>query len=226
MLDFAAAAENLRPGTAAWYSEQIRRFQYGFSLLPGSTDFDSTGADETQIEDSKIIKYASVSELPNRLRIKIAGTDEIGNLIDISEEKYPGFNAAFTYYMEQIRYAGILFETVNAPADRLNISLTVYYDPMRMDAHGRLLADPNAAEPVRAALLKYIAGIQFTGSLIRTFMVDYLQNVTGVKMPVINEITYKTAIAENYEPATGEILTPYAGWFTVNSLTVNYLPFS
>ena len=132
---------------AKWYREQALRFQYGFALDPNSytgeflpTYEDGIGnivtATETEIENSKIIKYASVTRnITNtgvKISMKIAGEnmDEV-----ITDEKA----LAFKTYIEEIQATGDNIVVVNFLPDILLLKYKICYDPLILHSDGCLL---------------------------------------------------------------------------------------
>lgn len=55
-----------------WYRDMALMFQYGFTLVYERDYYDNTGKTDEEISQSKIVKYAAISEIDNVLILKIA----------------------------------------------------------------------------------------------------------------------------------------------------------
>lgn len=171
-----------------WYRERALYFQYGFELDPDSyvgaflpTYKDGNGdivmATEQNIEDSRIIKYASVT--PNisgngmkRISMKIAGEnmDEI-----IPTEKA----LAFKTYIERIQATGDHIVVVNFLPDILLLQYKICYDPLILHPDGMSII--TGEYPVKIAIERFLKNLPFNGELSVESLENALQAVNGVK---------------------------------------------
>lgn len=170
--------ENQKSGRPSWYKYMALKFQYGFSLATDKDYFENGNATPEQIEASKIVKYAAVTQPPGRLVIKIAG--EINNkLAPISASGL----ASFIEYVEEFKWAGVDVDVVNFLPDRLYLSIQIERDALILDENGMSILNGNY--PVNDAILEYMKELPFDGQLALAHLTDKLQQVPGVKIPTI-----------------------------------------
>ncbi len=217
----------LKPHTARWYRQKALSFQYGFDLIEDTDVFNNTGFSEEQIEASKIIKYAAVTEAvsESRLIIKIATEDADGKLAPI----LPAQNAAFVPYMEEIKDAGVKITVINYLPDILRIQLQIYYDPLVLNAQGISIA--TGKEPVKEALREYMKELPFNGELILVSLIDKLQKTEGVKIPHL--VTAQTKWINDDGTTYGDWENiavrkiPISGYFDIENFNlITYIPYS
>lgn len=163
------------PHTERWYQQKAKDFMYGFELLPDSDKFDTAGASEDEIAQSKIIKYAAVPEpaADSRLMIKIA-TEENGELSTISTEQ----QAAFESYIRRVKDAGVRFLVINYPADLLTLQLRVYRNSNILTSEGMSVRDGNY--PVKDAINDFMKNLPFNGEMVLMDLLVRLKQVPGV----------------------------------------------
>ena len=166
---------NQKSGRKPWYRDMALRFQYGFDLVPDKDYFDNGMATDEDIEDSKIIKYAAVSESEetSRVILKIAG-ETSGVLSPINEDQYLAFNA----YIDEIRWAGVQYSIINYLPDQLYLNIQIKRDPLVLSTTGMSILNGNY--PVQEAIQEYMKELPFNGELQLSLLVDKLQRVTGV----------------------------------------------
>lgn len=205
-----------KPGTARWYRNMSLAFQFGFNLLTDDDQFNNVGFTTDQIEASKIVKYCSVKESleSSRLIIKIAG--ESGeNLIPLTATQI----TSFKYYMGEIAYAGVKLEIVNNPADKLQLIMRVYRNPLVIDENGNNII--TGGKTVEDAIKKYIKNLPFDGELVINDLIDYLRNVDGViNVHIVSaQSSYKDLVTNLYKPFVSiDVKTiPVAGYFEVEN---------
>ena len=90
--------------------------------------------------------------------------------------------AQFTQYMNIRRYAGTNVAIISANADTVNITGTVFYDPLVLDSNGALVSD-NTVFPVNDAIdlfLRDLGTVNFNGKLRAIDLVDAIQVTQGV----------------------------------------------
>lgn len=168
----------LKPHSLKWYRNKAKAFQLGFSLLTDSDVFDNANASFEQIENSKIIKYAAVTEATteSRLIVKIA-TEIDEKLQPITDEQKEAFDA----YIGEIKDAGVAITVINYLPDQLRLAMTIYYDPLVIDSTGNGIL--TGGRPVEDAIQQYLKELPFNGELVLAHLVDKLQLVKGVVIP-------------------------------------------
>lgn len=211
-----------KPGRLPWYRTMALRFQFGFELLHGSDVFDNGTATAEQIANSKVVKYAAVSEGAERglVVLKIAGESN-GILQPVTPEQ----QEAFQSYMSRIKYAGTKIQTRNYLPDLLTLTITIYCDPLVLNANG--VHNITGVAVVEQAITNYLKQLPFDGELVLAHLVDALQQVDGVLIP---HLTNATSAAVN--PTTGDYedaqvinvkKIPESGYFTLENFNgINY----
>jgi hypothetical protein len=114
------------------------------------------------------------------LIVKIA-TETNEQLTPITDDE----KESFAYYLSEIRDAGVKITVINYLHDRLNLNLRIYRDPLVIDPNG--FSIKTGKKPVEDAISEYMKQLPFNGELILAHLVDYLQNVEGVKIPHVIE---------------------------------------
>lgn len=209
------ALYNQKSGRLPWYRQKALDFQYGFNLLEDSDEFDNSGATEEEIQASKIVKYAAVNESENESRviIKIAGETN-AELAPINGEQREAVDA----YFQEIRYAGVKLTIINYLPDLLYLNITIFRDPLVLDANG--INIQTGTKPVDEAIDEYMRELPFNGELILAHLVDKLQQVEGVLIPVINSASSAWIDPEinGYGNPQGIPIkkVPESGYFKVN----------
>ncbi|WP_271783862.1 nucleotidyltransferase [Aquimarina algiphila] len=173
-------------GSLRWYRNKALAFQYGFDLITDTDRFNNDGANEDQINGSKIIKYSAVTEAVDETRVivKIAGeSDE--KLTPIT----PDQQSAFEFYIKELRFAGTPLTVINFEPDRLYLTIDIQIDRLVLLDNGVSIRDGN--KPVEDALQQYMKELPFNGELILQSMVDKLQTVEGVV--IVNVINVESS---------------------------------
>jgi hypothetical protein len=209
--------------TARWYRSKALAFQFGFDLLADSDNFNNTDKTTEQIDASKIVKYAAVSESADnsRLIIKVAG-EKNKELSKLNEEEV----FCFREYMEEIRDAGVKLTVINYDADKLFLDLKINYDPLVLSKTGMHLINTNY--PVVDAIKEYMRELPFNGELVLAHLVDKLQTVEGVSIPTIMSAStsWIDASTNSYaEPIGIDVKAiPISGYFKVESFdSISYV---
>jgi len=213
----------LKPHTKRWYRQKALDFQYGFDLMEDSDKYSNTGVDTDVIEQSKIIKYAAVTESADESRviIKIA-TETDGKLSPIEPQEKLAFDA----YIGEIKDAGVSVNAINFQPDKLYLNMKIFYDPLVLDAQGNSII--SGGRPVEDAILDYLKNLPFDGQLVLAHLVDALQKVEGVLIPHLDsaESAWIDGVINNYGPATpiNVRVTPASGYFeVVNFNNISYV---
>lgn len=213
------AIYNQKSGTPRWYQSMALAFQYGFgfALITDQDRYDNTGIAEQDIENSKILKYCSVKESieSSRLIVKVAGENGT-QLRPLSTLELDSFEA----YMQEIIYAGVKLLIVNNPADRLQLIMKVYRDPLIIDIAGNNIR--TGGRTVEVAVRNYIKNLPFDGELVINDMIDYLRDVEGVNNVHVQaaNASFKDLVANAYTPFVAiDVRTiPVAGYFEAGSI--------
>jgi len=213
-----------RVHTRRWYREKALAFQFG-DTLNDSDVYDV-------IDESKqIVKFASVRKVVvsghGVLRIKVA-KDNNGELAKLGQAELN----AFKDYMNDITDAGTYIFATSGDPDNLKLELDIYYDPQLIDASGDYL--DGSGNSVLPAIKQYLKGIDFDGRLVLTHLVDALQGVKGIELPVLKYAAARPnggVYSDLYNINTGtriEFYNPDAGWIVLDeaNTVINYIPYN
>lgn len=208
----------LKPHTERWYASKAKAFQYGYSLPLDSDVYDNSALTEAQIDDSLIVRYAAVTPVDKKLRVKVA--KETGDLAPLTAPEL----AAFAEYMARIKDAGVKLIIDSLPADKLKLGLKIYYDPLILDATGQRI-DGSDNEPVQNAIDAFLKNLPFNGTFVIAYLVDALQKVDGVVIPHVASCETKygalpfTSVNVKVVPDSGYLRFEVGG-----DLTIEFIP--
>ncbi|MTK53303.1 hypothetical protein [Paludibacter sp.] len=170
----------LKPGGRTWHEGMAKGFMFGYSLVTDEDYYDITGLTDAQITAAHVVKYSAAVEKKGVVYIKVAGEDTSGNRQPITAAQQTAFEA----YMKEIKYAGVVIEVVNSDPQYFRLSMTLYYDPMVLDANGMNLSD--GTYPVTDAIKSFISNLKFNGEYRNASLVDTLQEIAGVVIPELH----------------------------------------
>ena len=215
----------LRPHTYNWYRNKAKAFQYGFPLVPDTDVFDNTGYTQADIDNSKLVKYAScTTDVVDGVRVllmKIAATDSGGDLVPLGNTN--GEYDAFKTFMAEVKDAGVYLVIYNNAADLIRATVDVYYNPMLIDDTG-LRTDGNGY-PVMEAANNYPLTLEFDGEFINAGFIDALQAAYGVSRKKVNLSSIERQTAGGSWQVVNSSFVPEAGYakYAPNGLTINYI---
>lgn len=208
--------KNKKPGILNWYREVTLGFQFGHVLPLNEIEYDNSGIEQSVIDASKVVKHCAVVPMNRGVHIKVAG-ESAGDLAALPAAQ----ELALMEYLSRVIYAGVRINLTNGTADYLFADLTIYYDPLILDAQGRRLDGTNNA-PVEQALDDYLKALTFNGLLVHMKLIDALQEVEGVVIPVANELKARYALV-GWLPFEVSYL-PQGGYIRRDVLNINYIP--
>jgi len=198
------------PHGVAWYETTAKAFQYGYALPADAVVYDTIDA------AAQVVNFAAAIETTNKLRIKVASLSGV-NLAPLSDAQL----TAFTAYMNRVKDAGVRLQCTSAVGDNLRMAMTVYYDPLVIDATGKRLDGTNDT-PVLSAIEAFIDGLTFNGKLIVTNVIDAVLAVEGVTTVTLTYCAAQygafpyAAIAASYTPDAGYLVLD-AAYFNANT---------
>ncbi len=214
--------ERLEPHTLRWYVTKAKNYMQGRKLVQDCDYYDTSGMTAGQIAEARVVKYAVATESNTVVYIKVAREHpETGNPDKLTEAQLAGL----TSYINEIKDAGVSVELRNEPADRMQISLVIYYNPtlLRIDEHGSgITAD--GGEPVREAVKSVIENLPFNGMFRKSDLLAALQSLECVEVADIRRVLAKPRNADRWEEVVG-FNRPYSGYYAIDSLTVEYKPY-
>ncbi|MDP1812328.1 MAG: hypothetical protein Q8K66_13080 [Sediminibacterium sp.] len=208
--------QDQKVGKTRWYRDKALSFQYGQNLPSNSDVYDNTGLTDAQVLVLKIIKYASVTEIDGKLRIKVA-KQVAGLPAQLSIDEL----TAFSFYVEKIKFSGVKINKDSLPADNLKLLIDIWYDPLVLKSDGSRI-DGLVVNPVKDAIKGYLNQLPFNGEYANTRLTDYLQKVDGVGLPVIKSAQAKYGLLAF--AGIDEKYIPDAGYLTIADadLTINF----
>jgi hypothetical protein len=205
----------MMPHTARWYREKVLRFQYPNRQLIADTDrYDNEGLSEDDVAGLEVVKFCAVTDKLDKLQVKVA-KGEPGSRAKLDKDEVE----ALTYYLTEIRDAGVKIEVVNQQADRLTMTATIYYNPLALKPDEK---------PVEMAVKDYISNMEFNGSLSYTRLVDRIQAVPGVELVDVQSVMTQRA---SFDPVPlGVQKFAESGYWVVDAgnsaaLQITYTPY-
>ncbi|WP_431165777.1 hypothetical protein [Tenacibaculum halocynthiae] len=152
---------------------------------------------------------------------------------------------AFRAYMNQIKDAGTQIRVVSNKGDIIFIELEVYVDPLVIYTENETDSDKQnvgkllnnlAISPVEDAINEYVSTLEFNGAFVPTYLIDKVQKVPGVALPLLRKISIKKEgeDTENvvYNDSDAKKETPFfvanSGYFNLDSdsLNITYRPYN
>lgn len=209
-----AKIEQLEPHTLRWYVNKAKAFMYGCQLVPNADYYDTSKMSETDQEAAKVVKYAVASESNTVVYLKVAARGENGQPAKLSASQF----ASLTSYMNTVKDAGVSIKLVNEEADKIRISMVVYYDPTAMDSSG---VDKDGKQPVLEAVKTVITNLPFNGVFRKSDLLAAVSAVPGVEVADIDQVRVKVATAADYTVVVGYD-KPYSGYYAIDSLNIDY----
>ncbi len=113
---------DLRPHTLRWYELKAKAFRLGQKLLHNSDKYSDKNLTPQDIKKLQVVKYAVASESKNVVYLKVAGQNDKGKPRLLTADEY----ADFVHYISEIKDAGVLFDIINKPADKIKLEIDVY----------------------------------------------------------------------------------------------------
>lgn len=206
----------MKPHTLRWWVEKAKRFQLGSELPEDSCEYDNTDLTEEEVASRQIVKFAAAIEQKNIVYLKVA-KEEGGEKKPLDDDEA----AAFRAYVDEVRDAGVSVEVISESGCRLQLKLTIYYDPMLLDKEGKHLA--YGTTPVKDAIKQYIENLPFNGEYRNSVLVDRLQEVEGVVIPELESASERMTDDANWKQIVA-YSTPYSGYYAYeeDNIEINY----
>lgn len=202
----------MKPHTLRWWVEKSKRFQLGSELPEDSCEYDNSGLDEEELAKRQIVKFAAATEQRNIVYLKVA-KDAGGEKQPLDESE----RSAFESYVDEVRDAGVSVEVISEAGCRLQLELTIYYDPMLLDKEGKHLA--YGTKPVEEAIKQYIENLPFNGEYRNSELVDRLQEVEGVVIPELESASERMTDESKWKPIAA-YSTPYSGYYAYEAKNI------
>ena len=215
VIDLIAASE---PHTLFWYSNRAKSYLHGFSLKPYSDEFDTAGASDDDLAKAHIVRYAVASEYQDTVYLKVAGVDEAGAPVVLSESVLSGIRS----YIAQIKDAGVAVRVISAPGDDLDLSLDIYMQPSLLLDTG--LPSEDRQREIRKVIERNTTSLPFDGVFRPSDLVVALSQVAGVESSVVTSASSSASGEDDWKEFTG-FHRPSSGYYKIRSLSIAYKPY-
>ncbi|WP_298525271.1 hypothetical protein [uncultured Porphyromonas sp.] len=215
VIDLIAASE---PHTLFWYSNRAKSYLHGFSLKPYSDEFDTAGASDDDLARAHIVRYAVASEYQDTVYLKVAGVDETGAPVVLSESVLSGIRS----YIAQIKDAGVAVRVISAPGDDLDLSLEIYMQPSLLLDSG--LPSQDRQREIRKVVERNTTSLPFDGVFRPSDLVVALSRVAGVESSVVTSASSSASGEDDWKEFTG-FHRPSSGYYKIRSLSIAYKPY-
>lgn len=205
-----------------YYVTKSLEFQYGSDLVEDQDYYDNSLLTPAQIEAQQIIAQAAAVEdtATNKVTVKVA-KEVSGELEPLDTAEYDAFEA----YVAEIKPAGVNVEILSFNADKIKVTVDVFYDPLVLNSTGARI-DGTDSDPVGNAARAFLrTGMTFNGLFIVEKFRDALQAVDGVFVPMIRSVQATrfdnasfTVVDVTYQPYSG-----FLRFFNDADLTLNFI---
>lgn len=198
--------------TIPWYHQVCLEYQHGDSMV-----FDEqTQQFRYSIDDAskRIIKFAACRDIGGGVYVLVAGSDDDGSPIALSNDVLSAFEA----YLRNRKPAGVLLEVHSYNPDDIKLEMKVQYDPMILSSDGSLISDPSS-RPIEDAVNGYLSSIVYGGVFNKTRLVDAVQSATGVKDVVLTGASARPSGTVLFTDITGNNYQSFGGAFKAYELT-------
>jgi hypothetical protein len=209
-------AEDSIPGVVRWYRDVSLLWQDGDPLLWDGKKYIYSPVNI----NNRLVEYAAAFESNTQVIVKVAKN----NGSDVPAALSAAEKSRFEAYLNLVKYAGTNTTVISQAADSVNITCTIFYDPLVLDSTGTLIED-GATKPVEDAIDEYVyslGAVNFNGKFRVIDLVDAMQDASGFKNVTFSAINVTTPAAINILAATGQTYQSVAGHMTIGTLTVTY----
>lgn len=219
-LDVAEILYNNKAHKNQWYAMMAKRFQYGHQLVVDTDEYDNTGLSDSEIEKSRVVKFAAAIQPKDKSILYVKVATEKGGV------KEPLNNlqlvALSSYLTEEIADAGVRIEIINAPADEMRLEIDIYYNALILDSSGQRL-DGTDAQPIQGAIRNYLRNLPFNGLYTNQSLVDVLQNVQGVEQAELLSVASRYGTFTEFQKIDARSV-PHAGYYAIadKNLILNF----
>jgi len=217
--EVSALVASMKPHSPEWYKLQFLNFRYGHTLQSDGT-YSDVGYTSEQIASAKIVKQVVVIDYGSGdVYVKVAKA-QANTLAKLSTGELLAFNS----YVKKIKDAGVSIIVSSLDADRIKLTLTVYFDPSYLTQDGYKVG--TTTKVVEDAANAYLLSLPFNSEFTRMGFVDAIQKVEGVRIAEIISVQAKKA-SEAVFQTVPILYTSTAGYmkFESGDLTINYIPY-
>jgi hypothetical protein len=195
-------------GTLLWWTEQIKKFQYGDTLVFADGIFKYALIDVSK----QIVKQVAIETLERLISIKVAAIDSGSNLVPLTQPQQDALAA----YVAKIKFPGNITKIVSQDADNLKLTYRIYYNGQVVKA--------DLETTIRNAASNYLANIVFNGKFSITEFTDELQKIYGVINPVYVSGVAKNALESDADYAEiNDYYTAASGYMEMTELNLQFI---
>lgn len=220
--EVVAMIDQLEPHTLRWYVDKAKAYMHNKKLVKDCDYYDTSAMSATEIDEARIVRYAVATESNTVIYLKVAGRGNDGNPAELTPAQLEGL----TSYINTVKDAGVSVQIRNQPADKMRISLLIYYDPtmLSVDENGAgVLAD--GSDPIRETVQDVITSLPFNGVFRKSDLMAALQALDCVEVADIVDVKVKTNNSTDWSDVSG-FNRPYSGYFGIDQLNVTYEPYN
>ncbi len=214
--------ERLEPHTLRWYVAKAKNYMQGYSLVTDCDYYDISKLSASEIEAAQVVKYAVATERNTVVYIKVARQGPEGNPEALTDAQLAGLRS----YLNEIKDAGVSIQVRNEPADNMQISLAIYYDPTLLTISNGTGVLSDGSEPVRETVKSVITGLPFNGVFRKSDLMAALQALPCVKVADITSVKVKAKNALTDPVEVVGYSVPESGYYEITSLNVDYKPYN
>jgi len=204
------------PGSVRWYRDISLLWQDGDPLVWDGKKYVYSPVNI----NNRLVEYAAAFESNNQVIVKVAKN----NGSDIPAALSAAEKLRFEAYLNLAKYAGTNTDVISQTADTVNITATIFYNPLVLDSTGILIED-GVSTPIEDAIDNYIydlGTVNFNGKFRIIDLVDALQDAEGFVNVTFATVGAVLPAVVNILTATGQEYQSVAGHMAINTLTLTY----
>ncbi|PID89549.1 MAG: hypothetical protein CSB01_01400 [Bacteroidia bacterium] len=202
---------DLLPHTLRWYELKAKAFRYGQKLLPNSDKYSDKGLTADEIKKAQRVRYAVASESKNVVYLKVAGQNDKGKPRLLTADEYAGF----VHYINEIKDAGVLFDIINKPADKIKLDIDVYVPSSLIDSTTEL------RQVLTKEVERVLYELPFDGRYRSSDLLTAIEKVDKVEVAYIRQSQTQAEGASEWTSITA-YHRPVAGYYALESLNINF----
>jgi hypothetical protein len=221
--DVLANLEALKPHTLLWYVTKARAYQDGYDLPRDRHGQVIADVYDTIDESAKIVKYAVARERENTVVVKVAKhtSDDDRTPQKLESGELNGLRQ----YFSQVKDAGVQISIVSNEADKMDVEVTIYYNPMLLSLVDGVLKDTDKNDVVRNAIQLAVENLPFNGDCRTSDILNAVKNIRGVDVAEIGNVYVWRGDGGGEKVRVVGFYTPESGYFKLETLTINAEPY-
>ncbi len=205
---------DLRPHTLRWYELKAKAFRLGQKLLYNSDKYSDKNLTPQDIKKLQVVKYAVASESRNVVYLKVAGQNDKGKPRLLTADEY----ADFVHYISEIKDAGVLFDIINKPADKIKLEIDVYVPTSLIGATTEL------EQMLKKEVERVLYELPFDGRYRNSDLLTAIEKVDKVEVAYIRSSLTQAQGASDWTSITA-YHRPSAGYYALEKLNINFIEY-